>query len=1278
MKKYITQAIIGFMLIALPAIAYNSGDLPVGSNVSGNLVATVANRLSDFASTTASQLASVISGTTGTGNLVFANSPTLVTPTISGTITGSITGNAGTATALQNARTINGVSFDGTGNIVVPAAAGTLTGSTLAANVLSSSLTGVGVLANLTVTNPINGSVTGASGSTSGNAATATALQTARTINGTSFDGTGNIVVTAAAGSLTGSTLNSSVTASSLTSVGTLGALTVTAPITGSVTGNAATASALQTARTINGVNFDGTTGIVVTAAAGTLTGTTLSSSTTASSLKSFGSGIALGTPASGVMTNVTGLPLSTGVTGILASANGGAGTINGLIKANGSGLTSLAASGTDYAPATSGGSLLYGNGAGGFSNATTGTGVSFLGGVLSASAAGTSGQVQYNNSGALGGFTASGDATINTSTGAVTVTKTNGNAFAAIATSGSASDIIAGTVSPTYGGTGQSSLAAGFNALAKSGFIDPTDPKYGSNTCTGFYKIVTSTLNSGGSGYAVNDTFTITNPTEGGGNTASGHVTGVSGGVVTTYVIDVAGGGYKVQTGRTTTATSGSGTGLTIDIGSVGTGIAQVYVKAAGTGYAVNDTFTINGGSPLATGHVTTISGSTVTGVIIDTPGQGYAVNTSGIATTATSGGGTGLTIEVDSIGDGNNDTAAVTLATADSALYGRAVMAPQGCWIQNLKPHAGSVIMGNNWGPTYGYDITTTPIWYIIGQPNFGITTTENNVALAGFQVDGTYTSGAAGDTGCIGSFTGNGHPGGFGAKTWILHMSMKNCLTGYGSPGGSGGYMFSVIEDSDFGTDANGINGGLSDALIEGNTFTSGTTGIWMPGNAGGLSRILNNRFEYVGQAIELQDAGALQNTIAGNQFDRVDKACIYLHNASVTDIDLGTIKGCGADGTLVVTGVADNGAGLVRLTVLSNYGAAHASGCTTTCATNGLSTGDKVTIASVVMTGATVVNGNWTLTKIDANHIDLQSSSFVGGDTWSSGGRGGVWGKSEAIFMDGSTNDVSVTGAMFSGTSAGAILPSSFIIGTGTSFTGSDININGGMAHLSTNYNNSGYTMSFANWASGSAPANTRWSNVDGTATFSNFATGWSADANGNYALNKTAATSGASLDLSAATTSIALPKGTTAQRPSCVSGLSGATRYNTDTVAAEYCNGTSWLGYGGLSSVTAKTTGYSVTSADSGTTFTNTGASGSVTFTLPTAAAGLNYCFIADAAQVIVVAADSGHTIRNGTVVTSSSGNLTSNGVQGSAVCVEAISATAWYVKGGVTASWTVN
>lgn len=47
----------------------------------------------------------------------------------------------------------------------------------------------------------------------------------------------------------------------------------------------------------------------------------------------------------------------------------------------------------------------------------------------------GSNGQVQYNNAGAFGGFTTNGDGTLNTSTGALIVTKTSGAAFATSAT---------------------------------------------------------------------------------------------------------------------------------------------------------------------------------------------------------------------------------------------------------------------------------------------------------------------------------------------------------------------------------------------------------------------------------------------------------------------------------------------------------------------------------------------------------------------------------------------------------------------------------------------------------------------------------------------------------------------------------------------------------------------------------------------------------------------------------------------------------------------------
>jgi hypothetical protein len=136
--------------------------------------------------------------------------------------------NASTATKLATARSINGISFDGSGDITLSADAGTLSGNTLKSTVTGSSLTSVGTLTNLTVTNPIVGSITGnaatatSATTTTGNAGTATKLATARNINDVPFDGTANITLSADAGTLSGNTLKSTVTGSSLTSVGTI------------------------------------------------------------------------------------------------------------------------------------------------------------------------------------------------------------------------------------------------------------------------------------------------------------------------------------------------------------------------------------------------------------------------------------------------------------------------------------------------------------------------------------------------------------------------------------------------------------------------------------------------------------------------------------------------------------------------------------------------------------------------------------------------------------------------------------------------------------------------------------------------------------------------------------------------------------------------------------------------------------------------------------------------------------------------------------------------
>ena len=61
----------------------------------------------------------------------------------------NIAGNSRSATKLETARNINGVSFDGTIDITVPASADTLTGTTLPPNVITSRLTSIGTLTEL-------------------------------------------------------------------------------------------------------------------------------------------------------------------------------------------------------------------------------------------------------------------------------------------------------------------------------------------------------------------------------------------------------------------------------------------------------------------------------------------------------------------------------------------------------------------------------------------------------------------------------------------------------------------------------------------------------------------------------------------------------------------------------------------------------------------------------------------------------------------------------------------------------------------------------------------------------------------------------------------------------------------------------------------------------------------------------------------------------------------------------------------------------------------------
>jgi hypothetical protein len=120
-----------------------------------------------------------------------------LTGNVTGNVTGAVTGNASTATALQTARTIGGVSFDGTANINLPgvntAGNQNTSGNAATATKLATARTIGGVSFDGTANINLPGVDSIGNQDTTGNAGTATALETARTIGGVSFDGTANI-----------------------------------------------------------------------------------------------------------------------------------------------------------------------------------------------------------------------------------------------------------------------------------------------------------------------------------------------------------------------------------------------------------------------------------------------------------------------------------------------------------------------------------------------------------------------------------------------------------------------------------------------------------------------------------------------------------------------------------------------------------------------------------------------------------------------------------------------------------------------------------------------------------------------------------------------------------------------------------------------------------------------------------------------------------------------------------------------------------------------------
>jgi len=312
---------------------------------------------------------------------------------------------------------------------------------------------------------------------------------------------------------------------------------------------------------------------------------------------------------------NLTGDITSSGVAttynNVVPSSKGGAGTVSGLLKANGSGTVSAAVAGTDYVAPGSGAFVQSQTAtaqAGGFNVAGAGT----VGGLLTAGSATVSGSITLNGTTAIAGVTNINTSntlrtSIGNSTGTLTLTgPTTVTGTTAINTTG--------TAGTTIGGTGSTVTLPGLNAV---GFV--TNSATGVLGTTPLATLGTNFIQNQNAGPQASSTFNISGAGTVGGLLTAGSAA-ISGSSTLNGATTITGATNLNTTGAAATNIATGGTG-TVSIGHSG-GTTAVAGSASFTGAttvtgtaAINTTGTAGTTIGNSTGALALVGPTSITG---------------------------------------------------------------------------------------------------------------------------------------------------------------------------------------------------------------------------------------------------------------------------------------------------------------------------------------------------------------------------------------------------------------------------------------------------------------------------------------------------------------------------------------------------------------------------------------------------------------------------------------------------------------------------------------